>query len=438
MADNNIHFGAGSGEGKTGGIDHASELLRIIGNDSHSPAQKMDAIQNHPHLTASHKAQGMDFLSKQAGGGIQDTGTATGKGGLGPRPVVHHADIDYDGSAVNLTDGQKAANAKSREAQAVWDEQSKPKGPSMSSPKTLVGRAPFSGGGPTPKVAKATMGTKEISAKLGGLHTLLTTYGNTANSLKTLAPEHRDYLKAAKGHLDDATTHMSLGNRTLGSNTPDTNEQATHFGHAMGFLTQAHEMLSHAPLQRALKNTSVTAELPHPDHIAEMAGHVGSMRGKGASGVPGAQRPYSSVKVGKSTISTKNISPEDIKAAEETGGKESIVTKKLKAGLRGSPSKDTSTERRAVSQVAGNTGNDAGTGDKKGMTYGAVNPKRRGSSRKLETRFSSDGNKVGQTPTPGESGAVGRIKGEANPYKLPTDEAKKNPNSNIGGRGGAV
>jgi hypothetical protein len=430
MADNNIHFGTGSGEGKTGGIDHASELIRIVGNDSHTPAQKMDALQNHPHLTASHKAQGMDFLSKQAGGGIKDTGTATGKGGLGPRPVVHHADIDYDGSAVNLTEGQKAANSKSRDAQAVWDEQSKPKAPSTAPPKTLVGRAPFSGGGPTPKVAKATMGTTEISAKLGGLHTLLTTYGNSANSLKTLAPEHRDYLKAAKGHLDDATTHMSLGNRTLRSSTPDTNEQSTHFGHAMGFLTQAHEMLSHAPLQRALKNTSVTAELPHPDHIAEMAGHVGSMRGKGASGVPGAQRPYSSVKIGKQTIPTKNISPEDIKAAEETGGKESIVTKKLKAGVRGSAP--------GASRVAGSTPGDSGTGDKKGMTYGAVNPQRRGSSRNLETRFSSDGSKVGQTPTRGESPAVGRIQGEANPYKLPKDEAKKNPNSNIGGRGGAV
>jgi hypothetical protein len=144
-----------------------------------------------------------------------------------------------------------------------------------------------------------------------------------------------------------------------------------------------------------------------------MAGHVASMRGKGASGVPGAKRPYKSVKVGKKNISTANISPEDIKSLEETGGKESILTQKVKKAVRG---------------------NAPGVSD---TSESAVNPARRGSSKRVDVRYSSEANRIGQNPVFGESGSVGRVKGET-PKGLTPDPAKKNPNTNRGGRGGAV
>lgn len=414
MADNNVHFGTGSGEGKHGGVDHDGELLRIIGNDNHSVAQKMDAIENHPHLTTAHKAKGMDFLTKQAGGGVKAGGTGTGTNrGLGPRPNVPHSEVDYDGSAVNLTDSQREANSRARAAQENWDAQSSAKPAVKPETPALIGRAPFSGGGYRPKVAQATMKTKEISSKLSGLHSILSAHAESANSIKTLSPDHREYLKAAKSHLDDAKTHMGIAQRTLGSNTPDTNEQAVHFGHAMTSLSNAHEMLSHGPLQRALKRSNLTAELPSADSLATMAGHVSSMRAKGASGVPGAKRPYKSVKVGKATISTANISQEDVKSLEETGGKESILTQKVKKAVRGTA---------------------PGTAD---TSDSAVNPNRRGSSKRVDVRYSSQANKIGQNPVFGESGSVGRVTGDT-PKGLTSDPAKKNPNTNRGGRGGAV
>jgi hypothetical protein len=305
-------------------------------------------------------------------------------------------------------------------------------------PAAPYARVPLSGG----NLAQGgqhpgqTMKTKDIHSGLHDVHRILDTVARNASSLKSLHPDHQDAIVAARQHLNEAGSHLSEGKTTgIGTNSPDTAATKMSFSKAAGHISKAHALLSDDGLQAKLSKHKLGGEVPDGSHIAELSGHVGSMRGEGAGGKQGVNRSFKTIAIGKSTIPTKSISKEDLAAMKEAGGSNHLLVKKVEAALRG-------TEKgggELVSPEKYEEARDAGQvrSTRSGMTSGPkINPKKRATGATVRTKISG-GSKIGKTPTFGESGGAGKQKGDAFEQPKP-DRAKNDPNQNRGGRGGAV
>jgi hypothetical protein len=299
-------------------------------------------------------------------------------------------------------------------------------------------RVPFSGG----NLAQGgqhpgqTMKTKDIHSGLASVHTILDTVARNASSLKNLHPDHQDAIIAARQHLNDAKIHLDEGHSTgVGTNRPDTAATKMSFSKAIGHISKAHNLLSEDGLQDKLSLHNLGAEIPERSTVADLQGHVGSMRGAGAGGKQGVRRSFKTVAVGRANIPTSSISQDDLEAMRKLGGKEHPLVRKVETALKGTPkdggelvSRDNYEKARDKGQVRSS---------RKGLTSGpAINPKKRGTGASIRTRISS-GSNVGKTPTFGESGRTGKVTGET-PKNLTADPAKTNPTQNRGGKGGAV
>lgn len=299
-------------------------------------------------------------------------------------------------------------------------------------------RVPFSGGNLAKggQHAGQTMKTKDIHSGLAAVHTVLDTVARNASSLKNLHPDHQDAIISARQHLNDAQIHLNEGKSTgIGTNRPDTAATKMSFSKAVGHVSKAHALLSDDGLQSKLSQHKLGAELPDRSVIAELHGHVQSMRGEGAGGQQGVAKSYKKVAFGKLTIPTSNISKEDLSALREAGGSEHMGVKKIEAALRGTPKGAGELVSRENYEAARDKGQVRSS--RKGLTTGpAINPKKRATGATVRTRISG-GSNIGKTPTFGEAGKVGKTRGET-PAGLKADPAKQSPNQNRGGRGGAV
>lgn len=308
--------------------------------------------------------------------------------------------------------------------------------------KGLAARAPFSGGDAVNPLAKGgqhsgqTMRTKDIHTALTTIHARLGQVARNATSVRSLHPDHKESVIAALGHLNDAGKHISDGASTgVGTNTPDLSNTKSKWSQAIKHLSSAQSLLSDDGMQGALTRHNIAGEVPEASHLAEISGHIGSMRGKGAGGKEGAARSFKTVKAGKMDIPVANIAREDLARLRELGGTNHLLVKKIESAIAGTP-KDGG---ELVSEERMNEAEEKGQvrSSRTGVVSTRPNPKKRGTGATARTRISS-ANDLGKTPTFGESGGgTGKQKGKT-PKGLKPDVAKKNPSQNRGGRGGAV
>jgi hypothetical protein len=238
-------------------------------------------------------------------------------------------------------------------------------------------------------------------------------------------------------HLNDAGIHLSNGKAVgLGTNNANNAEAKNHFSNGLRSITKAHRLLSDPGLQKKLASHNIAGELPLDDHLATMQAHIGTMRGRGRGGT-GENRPFPNVLAGRMSIPTQNISPEDLDRARQLGGKDHILVKKIESALAGSKPGEDLVGEKAYKEAA-----EKGQvrSNKRGVTRGTrVNPNKPASSATVKTRLTSDGSKIGKTPTFGESGGTGRqARLPRESSGKPSDPARKNINQNRGSKGGAV
>jgi len=258
--------------------------------------------------------------------------------------------------------------------------------------------------------SKATMPTKAVASNLSYLHTAYSTIINNARSVRSLSDSDHDALDYATAKLDSAGRSHRLAHDEgrLGTNTMDRDVTHGHLQDMAASLREVHKTLKNSGVARKLAQHNLHAEMPNEAHVDSMVQHAYSLPRQGRKGVTGVTKPYKEVKFGRGNIPGEAIDDEFLARAKEAGGTEHVGVKKLEAG-RGTP---------------------RGKG-KLGPTADAeVNPKRRGSGRRIDTRFSSDANKIGKTPRFGEGGGTKKITG---PTQLPPKRSEGR-----GGRGGAV
>lgn len=257
--------------------------------------------------------------------------------------------------------------------------------------------------------AQATMRTSEVARHLDSLGKQYSTVINNARSLSRLSDTDHAVLNYAQSQLNNAAAshHKASAEGGLGSREWNRDVAHGHLQDMAASIRTVDKTLKSSGIADKLSQHNLHAAMPDDDHVATMVEHANNLPREGVGGVAGATKPFREVKMGRSNIPGAAIDEETVQKAEQEMGKESYAVRKLKMG-RGT--------RRGTSA---------------GIATGAeVNPKRRGSGRRVSTRFSSDANKLGRTPTFGESGKSGTIKGS-------TEQPRKR-NQGRGGRGGPV
>ena len=265
-------------------------------------------------------------------------------------------------------------------------------------------------------------GTKDVARKLEGHITAYKTLLNTAASIKTLSPEHKAAIDTARGHL--SAGHFSHQNAIKaaqeGKKTSDPyswsreyNEDTVHnhLQDAALHFAKAHETIVGAKLHKELGNHNLNGEVPHDDTVRGLASSAYQLSRVGVKGQAGATKPFGKVAMGRATLPGASIDEVTLDKARAAGGTESIAVQKLEAGAKGTRRDPQRKEKKKQALAAINKKRtEAGVptakalpseigGQISGVTKDApINPKRRGRGVRVETRFSSDANKLGRTP----------------------------------------
>lgn len=258
--------------------------------------------------------------------------------------------------------------------------------------------------------AQATMGTKAVASNLSYLHTAYSTVINNARSVRRLSDTDHATLDYAQSKLNDAAASHRKASAEGGLGTRNMDRDVAH-GHLQDMaasLRTVHKTLKSSGVADKLSQHNLHAALPQDSHVSEVVQHANNLPRQGRFGEAGATKPFREVKMGRSNIPGAAIDTETVQKAEQEMGKESYAVRKLKMG-RGTP-------RGKTAGIAGQTKEDWGA---------EINPKRRGSGRRVETRFSSDANKLGRTPKFGEPGKSGTIKGHVLPVPARAEGVKK-------------
>lgn len=215
--------GAGS-EGMP--VDHVAEALRIVGNDGLSLESKVRAISEHDALPTAVKAQALDFLVKQAGGGVapstsQQTG---GSAAVAARPhwsQIPKGKLDYEKDRPKDVMEQTESGPSNvtpqniRDEQAAFDkryEEEKPSNRQQSfSTEAPATRSRTSA--PTNHTRGAhivpTMQAPEFGAHVANIHTLLKSAVSTLKSSND--PGILEAANKADIHLTGAYAKLSEG-----------------------------------------------------------------------------------------------------------------------------------------------------------------------------------------------------------------------------------
>ena len=252
--------------------------------------------------------------------------------------------------------------------------------------------------------AQATMGTKAVASNLSYLHTSYSTIVNNARSIRRLSDTDHAALDYAQSKLNDAAAshHKASAEGGLGERNMDRDVAHSHLQDMAASLRTVHKTLKTSGVADRLSQHNLHAAMPQDNHIVEAVQHANNLPRQGRFGEAGATKPFREVKMGRGNIPGTAIDEETVKKAEQEMGKESYAVRKLKMG-KGTP-----------------------RGKSAGIATGAeINPKRRGSGRRIDTRFSSDANKVGSTPKFGEPGKSGTIKGYIEQPKKRDEGVKK-------------
>lgn len=249
--------------------------------------------------------------------------------------------------------------------------------------------------------------TKPVAAALSGHITTYKTLLNTAASIKTLSPEHRSAVDEARNHIANAERSHKLAHTEgkLGTNTMNRDVAHNHLQDAADHLSSAHEAIMTSGVHNELAKHSLNGELPSDERIRGLVAGAYALPRVGAGGVAGAKKPFKSVAFGRGNLPGETIDQDLIDRAVEVGGKQNVGVQKLIAGqgtkrdpLRREKRNAAITELNKKGAKLGKLPTGVG-----GMISGIdktadVNPKRRGSGKRIDTRFSSDANKVGRTP----------------------------------------
>lgn len=247
-----------------------------------------------------------------------------------------------------------------------------------------------------------------LSAHIGTYKTVL----NNASSVRSLSAEHAGAVDTARYHIAQAERSHGLAytEGKLGTNTMNRDVAHGHLQDAADHLSSAHEAVVASGVHHELSKHHLNAEIPSDDRISEAVSSAYQLPRVGKGGVAGAKKSFTRVKFGKANLPGAAIDKELIDRAVEVGGKDHVGVQKLAAG-QGTKRDPMRRENRnaALEQINKDVVAKGGKALKNlptgagGMISGidktaAVNPKRRGSGKRIDTRFSSDANKIGRTP----------------------------------------
>lgn len=254
--------------------------------------------------------------------------------------------------------------------------------------------------------------TKPIAAGLSGHIAAYKTILNTAASIKSLSPEHRAAVDEARNHIANAERSHKLAHTEgkLGTNTMNRDVAHNHLQDAADHLSAAHEAVMTSGVHKELAKHSLNGEVPSDERIRGLVAGAYALPRVGAGGVAGATKPFKKVAFGRETLPGSAIDKDVIDRAVEVGGTRHAGVEKLKAA-QGTKRDPMRREKRnaALTQLNKDVVAKGGKALKNlptgaggvisGLDKGAaVNPKRRASQKRVDTRFSSDANKIGRTP----------------------------------------
>lgn len=182
-------------------------------------------------------------------------------------------------------------------------------------------------------------------------------------------------------------------------------------------------------LQEKMAQNKLNSKLPEADELADLSGHVASMRGKNTQG-----NPFKYVRLVKDKknfdVPTENISQEDIDRATALLGKDHPAVQKMVIARKGTDKGASPILSEKSYQKAKETGRVVTS--KTGMTSGpAVNPMAR--SVPVNTSISK-ANRLGITPKFEGKPVEETPATKEDLAKLKPDPAKRNRNTNRGGR----
>lgn len=249
--------------------------------------------------------------------------------------------------------------------------------------------------------------TKPVAAGLNGHITTYKTILNTAASIKSLSPEHRAAVDEARNHIANAERSHKLAHTEgkLGTNTMNRDVAHSHLQDSADHLSAAHEAVMTSGVHKELAKHSLNGEVPSDERVRSLVSAAYALPRVGAGGVAGAKKPFKKVAFGRETLPGSAIDKDVIDRAIEVGGTRHAGVEKLKAaqGTKRDPMRREKTKalvqelnKRGVktTKLRPNIGGKISGLDKDA----AVNPKRRASQKRVDTRFSSDANKIGRTP----------------------------------------
>lgn len=278
--------------------------------------------------------------------------------------------------------------------------------------------------------------SQQVGMQLEGHITKYQTLLNNAASVKSLSEDHKAAINTARFHLSNAlASHKNAiaaakvgredePNPYKWSNTLDRNAVHGHLQDAAQHLTSAHEAVMSSGVHEELTKHHLNGEVPSDSTIADLASRAYQLPRTGVEGVAGGKKPFKEIKFGRGTLPGSAIDDELLARAREVGGRKNAAVEKLEAGQGTLRNPNRRKARNAaieqINKIIVPKGAAAidklptGVGGQiSGIDKDApVNPKRRGRGTRIDTRFSSDANKVGRTPSFGEGRKSGTITGE--------------------------
>jgi hypothetical protein len=278
--------------------------------------------------------------------------------------------------------------------------------------------------------------SQQVGMQLEGHITKYQTLLNNAASVKSLSEDHKAAIDTARFHLSNAlASHRNAiaaakvgredePNPYKWSNTLDRNAVHGHLQDAAQHLASAHEAIVGSGVHTELAKHHLNGEVPSDSAIADLASKAYQLPRTGVEGVAGAKKPFKEIKFGRGTLPGHLIDDDLIDRAREVGGRQNVGVQKLEAGQGTLRDPNRRKKRNAAIEQINKVIVPKGAapinklptgvgGQISGIDKDApVNPKRRGRGVRIDTRFSSDANKIGRTPGFGETRTSGTIKGD--------------------------
>jgi hypothetical protein len=418
-----------------------------------SPAQKIKAITNHPTMPTAMKNWALDTITKIHGGGGGGIGLSAVESAaakpaadsnqtsekranpfpkgtalyeyheINPKPhapnirpsKIHSTYNAYEETDIKLTPEQAYQNTVAEKAGKEFDSAQKVKQEQERAERTgrVPGSAGSSRGSRAPKITARTrgvnvpqtIGTSEFAQKLTEAHSQLTHMTNSLHGLN-ISPEAAYGLNAAKNNISEGLASILKGNDLKdgykeGNKVYNSPAAAhPHYIAAHRSLQEAHDLLADGSIQSELRKNNISAELPSRT-LSELKTHIPSL--------PVAKKPAKSYKEmavgGYQSITAEELkdkdSPKSIENIEKVTGKDSRLSQRGRATIKGYPRKNKFLDRienRRVSDadLAKPASEENPLPKPTGFAPRSEDPRARGSDARVDINF------TGGTPTEGK------------------------------------